>query len=302
MDLYPCLMTGGTLVSVRAADVTVPRRLFALLEESGISTWVSTPSFVRFCLAEPSFGEAMLPRLRRLLFCGETLPPEVARQLLDRFPRAAVWNTYGPTEATVATTSVRIDREVLGRGGPLPVGRPMRGTRVSVVDESGREVAPGTKGEIIIAGPNVSPGYLGPPELSKGVFSRVDGVQAYRTGDWGRYEDGWLYFEGRRDDQVKLQGYRIELGDVEANLRALPEIRDAVVLPVRENGLPAFLAAFVITAGGRPAAELEAAHRLRMQLGERLPPYMVPRIVRFVDSFPMTSNGKADRQRLAGLL
>ena len=131
MDLYPCLVTGGTLVSVRAADVAVPKRLFALLERSGISTWVSTPSFARFCLAEPSFGETMLPRLRRLLFCGETLPPAVARQLLDRFPRAAVWNTYGPTEATVATTSVRIDRELLARDGPLPVGRPMRGTRVS---------------------------------------------------------------------------------------------------------------------------------------------------------------------------
>ena len=106
----------------------------------------------------------------------------------------------------------------------------------------------------MIAGPNVSPGYLGPPDLTEGVFSRVDGVQAYRTGDLGRYADGWLYFEGRRDDQVKLHGYRIELGDVETNLRALAESAMRSCLPVSGNGLPAFLAAFVIRAGGRPAA------------------------------------------------
>jgi D-alanine--poly(phosphoribitol) ligase subunit 1 len=302
MDLYPCLATGGTLTSVSATEIAEPRRLFPLLAGSGISTWVSTPSFARFCLAEPSFGETMLPRLRRFLFCGETLPPAVAQQLLDRFPKAAVWNTYGPTEATVATTSVRIDRELLARDRPLPVGRPMAGTRVLVVDEAGREVAPGAKGEIVIAGPNVSPGYLGRPDLTERAFFRVDGVQAYRTGDLGRYSDGWLYFEGRRDHQVKLHGYRIELGDIEAHLLALRNVRDAVVVPLPDDGAPEFLAAFVIHAGGRPSLELEAAHQLRSQLGERVPAYMVPRVVRFMDAFPMTANGKADRRRLADLL
>ena len=302
MDLYPCLVTGGMLMSVSAAEIADPRRLFPLLAGSGISTWVSTPSFARFCLAEPSFAETILPRLRRFLFCGETLPSAVAQQLLDRFPKAAVWNTYGPTEATVATTSVRIDRELLARDGPLPVGRPMAGTRVLVVDEAGRDVAPGAKGEIVIAGPNVSPGYLGSPDLTERAFFRVDGVQAYRTGDLGRYSDGWLYFEGRRDHQVKLHGYRIELGDIEAHLLALRDVRDAVVLPVPFDGAPEFLAAFVIHGGGRPSLELEAAHQLRSQLGERVPAYMVPRVVRFMDAFPMTANGKADRRRLADLL
>jgi D-alanine--poly(phosphoribitol) ligase subunit 1 len=302
MDLYPCLVTGGTLVSVTASDVAEPRRLFALLAGSGITTWVSTPSFARFCLAEPSFGRRMLPRLRRFLFCGETLPAAAARQLLDRFEDAAVWNTYGPTEATVATTSVRIDRDVLARDGPLPVGRPMPGTRVVVVDDLGQEVGPGAKGEIVIAGPNVSPGYLGRPDLTQQAFCRVDGIRAYRTGDLGRYAEGWLYFEGRRDHQVKLHGYRIELGDVEAHLCALADVRDAVVLPMLKDGVPDLLAAFVIRVGVKPGAELEAAQRLRGELGERVPAYMVPRVVRFVDAFPMTANGKADRRRLAELL
>src|SRR6185437_9743630 len=108
------------------------------------------------------------------LFCGETLAPEVASQLLDRFPAAEVWNTYGPTEATVATTSIRITRAILDRYSPLPIGYPMPGTRVLVMDEQEHEVPAGGRGEIVIAGPNVSPGYLNRPELNASAFFQLD--------------------------------------------------------------------------------------------------------------------------------
>ena len=124
MDLYLSLATGGTLHSITREEIADFRRLFRSLTESGLTTWVSTPSFAQLCLAERTFAAERLPGLRRFLFCGETLFPETAARLCERFPEAEVWNTYGPTEATVATTSIRITPEIAARGGALPIGFP----------------------------------------------------------------------------------------------------------------------------------------------------------------------------------
>lgn len=333
MDLYLSLATGGTLFSITKEHVANPKTLYEALRRSGVTTWVSTPSFAAMCLVEKTFTEAMLPALHRFLFCGETLAPETATQLLDRFPEAEVWNTYGPTEATVATSSIRITREVIAQWNPLPVGAAMPGTRIEILGESGAPVPGGERGEIVIAGPNVSPGYLGRDDLNRqaffdagedwtsGLMDKWEGhpraaplpnrptvqpsippSRAYRTGDWGRDRDGLLFFEGRIDGQIKLHGYRIELGDLEANLRALPEIADAVVLPVEKEGRVDSLAAFVILTGEKLGTDFEASARLKTKLAERLPTYMVPRKFHFIDTFPMTPNGKADRRALAGRL
>jgi D-alanine--poly(phosphoribitol) ligase subunit 1 len=302
MDTYLALLTGGTVFSVTKADLDDPRQLYARLARSAVTTWVSTPSFAGLCLVERRFRADMLPRLRRFLFCGEALAPEIAAQLLDRFPRAEVWNTYGPTEATVATTAIRIDRAILDRYSPLPIGRAMPGTAVVIVDREGRPVADGERGEILIAGPNVSPGYLGRPDLTARAFGTHGGAPAYRTGDWGHVQDGLLFCDGRMDDQIKLHGHRVELGDIEANLRALGGVRDAVVLPVLKDERVRSLAAFVIPSEPRPAADAAASRALRARLGERLPAYMLPSRIVFLERFPMTANGKVDRRRLAALL
>jgi D-alanine--poly(phosphoribitol) ligase subunit 1 len=302
MDTYAALATGGTIYGVTREDVANPRQLYPFLGASGLTTWVSTPSFAQMCLVERGFNADLLPRLRRFLFCGETLAPEVAGQLLDRFPATQVWNTYGPTETTVAVTSLRIGRDVLARWSPLPIGRPMPGSRILVVDEADRPVHDGERGQIVIAGPSVSPGYLGRPDLTARAFFRQGGLRAYRTGDWGRYRDGLLFFEGRMDGQIKLHGYRIELADVEANLRAVPGVRDAVVLPVLKAGAADSLAAFVILNERPRGSDFQAASALRARLAERLPAYMLPRKFHFLETFPMNANGKADRRRLAELL
>ena len=302
MDTYTALLTGGTVFSITKDDVDNPKRLYQSLRASAVTTWVSTPSFAAMCLAERSFTAAMLPRVRRFLFCGEVLPPRVAVQLLDRFPNAEVWNTYGPTETTVATTSIRIDPQILDRYSPLPIGRPMPGTQLVVVDERGQPVAAGTRGEIVIAGSNVSPGYLGRPDLTARAFSKLDGMRAYHTGDWGYYRDGLLFCDGRMDDQIKLHGYRVELGDVEANLRGVAGVRDVVVLPMVKNERPDSLAAFVIFSERPPGSDFEVSQLLRTRLAERLPSYMLPRKFVFLQSFPMTAGGKADRRKLAALL
>jgi D-alanine--poly(phosphoribitol) ligase subunit 1 len=299
MDLYCSLATGGTLFSISRDLVANPKMLYRALANSSVTTWVSTPSFAQMCLVEQKFEEAMLPHVRRFLFCGETLAPQTAAHLLKRFPGAQVWNTYGPTEATVATTSVRIDHTILEKYSPLPVGCAMPGTEVFVADEN-REILPANKrGEIIIAGPNVSPGYLARPDLTANAFFQHRSQRAYRTGDLGRFRDNLLFFEGRIDEQIKLNGYRIELGDVEANLRGLALVRDAVVIPVIKNGAAQSLAAFVVLSARDETSHFELAHTLRKQLGERLPAYMLPRKFVFLDAFPMTANGKADRMRLA---
>jgi D-alanine--poly(phosphoribitol) ligase subunit 1 len=276
-----------------------PKTLYRALTNSEVTTWVSTPSFAQMCLVEEKFGEAMLPRVRRFLFCGETLAPQTAAQLLARFPQAQVWNMYGPTEATVATTSIQIDDAILEKYSPLPVGRVMPNTKIAIVDGIGGELSANERGEIIIAGPNVSPGYLGQPDLTTLSFFDYRGQRAYKTGDLGRFRDALLFFEGRIDDQIKLSGYRIELGDVEANLRALPTVRDAVVMPVIKSGAAQSLTAFVSLTARSETSDFNLAHHLRSQLRERLPAYMLPRKFVFLDAFPMTANGKVDRTALA---
>ena len=302
MDLYASLVTGSTLFSITKDHVANLKSLYEAFRVSALTTWVSTPSFAQMCMIERTFAEPMLPTLRRFLFCGETLAPETASQLLERFPQAEVWNTYGPTEATVATTSVRITREVVKKWSPLPVGAAMPGTRVVILGENGGRVPDGERGQIVIAGPNVSPGYLGRDDLTAKAFFNYDGAPAYRTGDWGRERETQIFFEGRMDSQVKVNGYRIELGDLEANLRALPEIADAVVLPVEKQGRIDALAAIVVLAVEKTGSDFAFTAQLKTRLGERLPAYMVPRKFLYVEAFPMTANGKADRRKLAELL
>jgi D-alanine--poly(phosphoribitol) ligase subunit 1 len=299
MDLYGSLTSGGTLQSVTKDELSNLKALYKRLAESGVSTWVSTPSFAQMCLIEKGFSETMMPAMRRFLFCGETLAPETASQLLERFPRAEVWNTYGPTEATVATTSVRVDRALLSEFSPLPVGFEMPGTRILICGEDGVPVAEGERGEIVIVGPNVSPGYLNRPELTGKVFGQRAEGRFYRTGDWGRVRGGQVFFEGRMDGQIKLNGYRIELGDMEANLRGLEEVADAVVLPVQKGGKVDSLAAVVVLSGAKEGSDFEVTAKLKARLGERVPVYMVPRKFIYKDAFPMTPNGKADRRKLA---
>ena len=298
MDLYSSLVTGGTLFSISRDLVENPKKLYRALASSGVTTWVSTPSFAQMCLVEDKFAEAMLPRVRRFLFCGETLAPQTAAQLLARFPQAQVWNMYGPTEATVATTSIHVDAAILEKYSPLPVGRVMSGTKIFIVDEKGAELPANERGEIIITGPNVSPGYAGRSDLTARVFFEYRGLRAYKTGDLGCFRDSLLFFEGRIDEQIKLSGYRIELGDVEANLRALPSVRDAAVVPVIKSGAAQSLTAFVTLLARNETSDFKLAHNLRSQLGERLPAYMLPRKFIFLDTFPMTANGKVDRAAL----
>lgn len=302
MDLYLSLVTGGTLFSLTKDDIANPRELYTKFRGSGVTTWVSTPSFAQMCLVERSFGAEMLPNLKRFLFCGEALAHKTASGLLTRFPNAEVWNTYGPTEATVATTSVRVDADLLAKYDPLPIGRERPGTEVSIRRDDNSKADDGERGQIIIRGPNVSPGYLARPDLTAAAFFQEGGAQAYRTGDKGYAMGDMLFFEGRLDFQVKVRGYRIELGDVESHVREVDGVVDAVVLPVERRGVCESLAAFVVMREPVTDNEFAAAQSLRETLAKKLPDYMLPRKIEFLETFPLTPNGKADRKALAAKL
>jgi D-alanine--poly(phosphoribitol) ligase subunit 1 len=301
MDTYLGLVTGGRVFCVHRDYIANPIRLYQALPDSRVTIWVSTPAFVQMCLAERRFDARMLPELRRFFLAGEALLPSIVAQLFDRFPQAEVWNMYGPTEATVVTTSVRIDRDMLARYPSLPIGFPKTRTCIAVLDESGAPVAPGERGEIVIAGPNVSPGYLNNPAASQRAFFRMNGLQAYRTGDVGHYRDGMVFFDGRIDDQIKLHGYRIEPGDVEAHIAALAGVREAVVLPTFKDGRPDSLQAFVVLSERPAGTDFDISNGLRARLAERLPAHMLPRRFRFLEFLPMTVNGKVDRRKLTAM-
>ena len=302
MDVYCGLYTGGTVFSISRDTFANPKRLFQALAVSNATVALATPSFFRVCLSEPTFRESMMPRMRKFLFCGETLPPGVAAKMLERFPSAELWNTYGPTEATVAMTSVRLSPEILRRYPAVPVGAPMPGVKVYLIDDALEPLPEDARGEIVIAGPNVTPGYLNAPERTAAAFVCHEGRRGYRTGDYGYFRDGYLFCEGRKDGQIKLNGYRIELGDIEANLRGLPGVIEAIVMPVIKDGAPQSLTAFVHAAGGGTEQESERTARLKSALIERLPTYMLPRKFVYMDEFPVTPNDKVDRRQLAATM
>jgi D-alanine--poly(phosphoribitol) ligase subunit 1 len=303
MDLAISLASGSTLACVDRDHIASLAELFGVLRLEPITVWVSTPSFADLCLGDSSFTHELMPNVREFLFCGETLAIGTATALLERFPAARVINTYGPTESTVAVTSVVVDKEVLARHTVLPVGAAKPGTEIIIWDESGESLPEGERGEIVIAGDTVSLGYFGRPDLNAAVFGTLNGpsgtTRFYRTGDAGVLQEGMLHFLGRLDYQVKLHGYRIEIEDIEAQLQRLPHVRRAVVFPVEKSGgasIYSHLEAIVQTAGSQAPRGLSAMVGVKRQLRELVPDYMIPKIIHFVDELPMTANGKADRK------
>lgn len=299
MDIYSALTMGNTLVSVTKEDIANPAQLHRMLQEANPTVWVSTPSFAQLCLMEKTFNEDALPDLRKFWFCGETLNSKTAMALFDRFTKSEVWNTYGPTEAAVATSSVQITKDIAEKYPTLPIGYAKPNCELLVFDEHDQKVKQGESGEIIIVGDNVGPGYLGRPDLTEKAFFKVDGKSAYRTGDQGYCENGLMFFEGRIDNQIKLHGYRIELDDIEANLESIRGVLRAVVLLKTNNGPNDFLVAFLSDENPESQSEFERIKNIKKALAEKLPAYMVPKKFVFVESFPMTAtSGKADRKAL----
>ncbi|XRG78707.1 D-alanine--poly(phosphoribitol) ligase subunit DltA [Rossellomorea sp. GAMAL-10_SWC] len=298
MDLYPSLLSGGTLISVEKSLIERPKALFDYLMASDIEVWISTPSFIEMCMMNPNFRELLLPNLKTFLFCGEVLSNNSAKQILSRFPKAEIYNTYGPTEATVAVTFVQITEEVINQYSPLPIGTPKDDTIIYIMDELGNPLPDGETGEIIIAGPSVSQGYLNNQLKTDAAYNQINGMRAYKTGDSGYFDNGLLFYKGRIDFQVKLHGYRIEIEDIENNIRRLPLVHSAVILPEMKDGKCIDLHCLVVVKEHDFEKDYHLTRFLKQELNKYMPTYMIPRKFSYLQSLPMTTNGKVDRKKL----
>lgn len=303
MDTYTGLATGSTVVCLDRDLIRDVTSAVEFIQQNGVHYWVSTPSFADLVMGEACFDAKRLPELSHFLFCGEPLTPRTVRSLRERFPDARIINTYGPTETTVCVTAAEITDEILKTESLLPVGYAKPGTEIYAADAEGRRLPGGQVGELIINGDTVAAGYYhNDKQTAEHFFRDEEGIASYRTGDMGYVrKDGMVYCSGRADGQVKLHGYRIELGDIEKNLLALEGVDGAVVLPKMRDGVVHSLAALVLQKEGWDSSYARRKY-IRQSLGERVPSYMVPKKVVLLNAFPMTMNGKLDRKALEELI
>ena len=289
MDLYLSLYNEGKLILIEKDIQSDYSKLFDRLKNNLINTWVSTPSFVDICLASEEFNDKLLPSLDTFLFCGEILTKKTAEMLLHNFPNAKVYNTYGPTESTVAVTSVEITQDIINKYNSLPVGKPKKGTEILIDNE-----------EMVIVGDTVSNGYFNNPILTNEKFSIINSQRAYRTGDKGFFLDELLFYSGRIDNQIKLNGYRIELEDIENNMMRVDGVSKVAVLPKYEEGKVKYLIAYCMYTK-EILGKLKAIAEIKEELKQYIPSYMIPKKIIFIEKIPTNNNGKIDRKKLMEL-
>ncbi len=290
-EFVMALGSGGELVMAPAEELLPGPALVALLHDTGITHLTITPSALAALPRRP------LPALKVLVAAGAALPADLARQWgRDR----TLINAYGPTEATVCTTLAPYG----DRGEKPLIGRPLQGWSVFILDAAGNPVPAGVPGQLHIGGVGLARGYWRRPDLTERQFAdhAVAGERLYATGDRvvfrrGTEEGGAaaIEFLGRIDEQIKLRGFRVEPGEVEAHLRRHPAVAQAAVIgyPHRD---PTDLAAYLVPAAGIAAEGLAA--RLRADLAALLPDYMIPGFFVAMDALPLNSSGKLDRDRL----
>ncbi|PKV11645.1 non-ribosomal peptide synthetase [Xanthomonas prunicola] len=298
-ELFWPLRVGACLVLAEPGGHKDPAYLIALIEQTGIDTVHFVPSMLRVFL--DALPQGACASLQRIVCSGEALPADLAADALARLPQTRLYNLYGPTEAAVDVSVWECsDADVTN----VPIGRPIANTRLHVLDAH-RALAPvGVTGELQIAGVQLARGYLGRPDLTAerfvpDPFAEQPGQRMYRTGDLARWRvDGALEYLGRNDEQIKLRGVRIELGEIAAALRACNGVREAVVIARENAGEKRLIAYLVGDATPLDGTDVPTADALRTQLAACLPEVMLPSAYVWLDTLPLTTNGKLDRRAL----
>ena len=284
-DLYLSLVTESEHFIVDSDDKFNYEKIFRELKNSNANLAIFTPSFADLLLLDKSFNQDLMPKLNRIIFCGEKLQNKTVEKLYSRFENLQIINSYGPTECTFAVTSVEVPRNYKNE---IPVGRPKKDVEIYVVDENLNELKENEIGEILITGKSVAKGYIKKVERNPFVLYKEE--KAYLTGDLGYLKNGDLYYIQRKDKQIKYKGYRIELSDIENNVQKLKNVEKAVVVAKKDiQGEVKNIIAFVKTS--------EDIDKILMELKKTLPEYMIPKI-KIVNSFPINSNGKCDEKKL----
>jgi D-alanine--poly(phosphoribitol) ligase subunit 1 len=288
-DVLNAFHHGGTLV-LNAADVIKDQDAFLdRLIHYRCTVWTSTPSFAYLFLRHERFRSTEIPDLKTFLFMGEELPNRSCGIIRKSFPSARILNAYGPTEATIVTTLIEITDEVLAQWPTLPIGYPMKGSQLLIEKADPQD----KEGELIIVGDHVSIGYFRNDALNAGKFFIHEGKRAFRTGDLAYYEGDLLFCIGRNDDQVKMNGFRIELNEISAVLCRHETITDAVTVALKRGNEVKKLVSFVISPQNDHLQET-----LLPYLEKTVPYYMIPGAIVPVATFPYSASHKIDKKQL----
>lgn len=299
-DMFVAWERGASVHCLPEKVVMKPGRF---IQERELTVWFSVPSVAVFLKRFGMLKPSAYPSLRWSLFCGEALPADIAKEWHDAAPNATLENLYGPTEATIACTAYRWRPDLPEQApyrGLVPIGKPLGEMSAVVAGPDLREVSEGEEGELLVAGPQVTLGYLDEPERTQAAFVIPPGSERlhYRTGDHVvRTADGNLHYLGRVDHQVQVHGHRVELGEIEAGIRDVSGAAAvaAIAWPLSAAGAEGVVA-FVASGEAFDASEV------RRKLGARLPSFMVPREFHVLEELPLNSNGKIDREALCGRL
>lgn len=286
------LLLGACVYTVPAEGIKY-MNVYKLLQKYAISFASIVPSIINYL--KPYFPEIRLPALRYCVLTAEASNVKVVGEWLGCMPNGQVVNLYGPTEATIWCTGYEFDP-----GKPkayhdmLIIGKPFKNVNVLILDDNGNEVAPGEKGEFYISSGQVTPGYVNNAERNRSAFITRDGRRYYKTGDVCYLDDdNDLFYCGRADHQVKIQGFRIELSEIEVVARDLFALNTAAVVYQNALGVPQ-LGLFL----EKYAGEVDS---VRTSLEEKLPYYMIPSSIRVIDHLPYNTSGKIDRVSLVKL-
>ena len=290
-ELMGFLLFGGTIVLNSREIIETHLEYIERLKKYSCNTWVSTPSFITRFLLSSEFTTQNLENLTTFLFCGEVLTSMTAKRILNNFPNSKVLNTYGPTEATVATTIVDITPEIIEKYSKnLPVGFVKENTTINLLDIDSENI-----GEMEIVGDNVSIGYFKNDELNKQKFESKYEKRSFRTGDFGYFEDGMLFFANRKDELIKLHGFRIELGEIDKEFTSNKAVIESITIPLKRGSEVMKLITFIIT---KDEIEIDD---LKENISKTLPYYMIPSDIIKLDKFPYNNNHKIDKNELINI-
>lgn len=293
---------GGTLCVVPEEERLLPHEF---IRRERITFWNSVPAIASFMNRMGHLTPGGFPELSHSMFCGEQFPQSLADAWSRAAPNSTVENLYGPTEATIYISRyvyVEADRRKSFTNGIVPIGVPFAGHDFAVVDESGRRIDDHEIGELVFSGPQVTSGYFNAPAATNAAFVSfpwdAENARWYRSGDLGfRNADGNFECIGRRDNQIKLGGRRIEIGEIEAVLQRYSATRDIVVVPVRDSN------AVVTGCVGFVTRVVEKAEEQAIRQGstDSLERLFFPKRIIFIESFPLAPSGKVDRKALAAI-
>jgi D-alanine--poly(phosphoribitol) ligase subunit 1 len=291
-DILNAFMRGSTLVLTSNEILKNQDDFIQRIKKYQCSVWTSTPSFAYLFLRHPHFNNAHLPQLKTFLFMGEPLPNRTCVSLKQAFKQVVLLNAYGPTEATIVTTLIEITDEIIQKYPSLPIGKPMPASQLLVhkINEQEKE------GEIIIVGNHVSDGYFNDEALSSKKFYIHNNTKAFKTGDLGYYQDDLLFCLGRNDDQVKMNGFRIELDEISQVILKNKKLTDAICVGLSRNNEVKKIIAFIIIK--QACNNQELIHEIKQNLQNNLPYYMMPGDIVIVDSFPVNVSHKVDKNKL----